>query len=281
MQHHDAMPAPTPHARSLWGQRFNTGLVVTAAVVALVWAVSLLRHGFSLWVPPMTVVLWACLVSVALLIEWAVLARSGRGVPHLPGPLAPLSGDRRVVGAMLVFLAAVTLLREGALAPSFVLAMNAYSTQSSHNTQESTSGRSQAMGPGTEARMAGSYVSCQVICQPSGAVCDQLQADLLCDNHRGPNTGGRSVVYAQVNVTHSGDPMCYVPLYKSASSRMDATADLNTARGGASAHQHLTITSTLEHTMTGMGSCYAFKEQVGRQHAQRVGASLNAIIRAN
>ncbi|MEL6182188.1 MAG: hypothetical protein AAFS10_24735, partial [Myxococcota bacterium] len=251
-----------------------------AGCVVVVWCVVLLNAGaFSAFAAGVAVVFWLCLVSVFLLLEWAVLALLGMGAPPLPGPLSSWSGSGWLMGGMIALLLVTTLLREGLLAPSFVLSLNWYSSSNHRNTQSNTQGSTNGFN-GDVARMRGSYLECEVFCD-DGTVCRAFKHHLACDNARGPNTEGLPVTSATIRLNHGGDPFCYTPLFKSTTLQAHVNADLSTAQGSASSHQSLSMTTQLDYTMTGIGSCHTFNSKLGALLAREVAGGLNDVIQGN
>ncbi len=257
------------------GRQLNQGVAAALAVGLLVWWAVVLGGAFTWVLVPVMLVVWLYLFCVVLLVEWGVARLRGGAPPTLPWRLAPFTGSKRALQVMVAVVVTVTLLREGLLAPDFVLTFEWNSASQNSKWQSNNSAQHQQRG-GPPIRLATRHVNCNVRCDPSGAVCSGFLRALHCDSHGlGAPTGAVSV---EVALRHPGEPFCYVPLYKSATLTSNVTLDAHAesrteGRWGTASH-NLGMTITTSQTATGFGSCHRFQEKLGRQAALEVAKNL-------
>ena len=96
----------------LWGYKLNTTMMTVVGVVVLL---QLSRFGgFSLFGVPVAALFSAYVVAIVILVEWAFLHLWARKVPHVPLLPRRLAGRKSVLVGLCLYLAFITLAREGA-----------------------------------------------------------------------------------------------------------------------------------------------------------------------
>lgn len=237
------------------------------------------------------------------------LAGALRTARKQPVPLAFGQWSARFVSAssqwkILLALGAVFFaLREGLLAPDFVVDWHSYRarrTQQSHNTVAVSGSTLGEMAPVT---FAGRELLCtSVQCSGGQTFCRSLEAHLPCSP--GPTAfdehPGAARLRLTVSVQFHGS--CWMPLVKSGTFQVLATAEMH-AYERRSKDGHLLgpghpidenakilvsnkalsfdENRTLEQAMTGAASCRAFQWAAGSVVAQETIASIRAAARNN
>ncbi len=260
-------------------RRFNRLLAAAlAGGLVLLWLLVAGAAAIDPLALPFLAIFWLYLVCIALLIEWAALRGRGQH-PELPfGPPA-WSGQRWTLRALIGFVALVTLLREGAFAPGLTYDIN---LQTSHRTltqNTTTSASSSAMDGAGQPRLAGTRVQCLVTCSPNTAMCEAFTRRFHCDEPDPTNAAPQAFLTG--TVSFGAEPFCYTPLYKSGRVPVTATLSLTTAIPGANASHSMNVTGDISQTMTGIGSCYTFRRQLGEQGAELLTQTINSYIQAN
>src|SRR5262245_44455164 len=119
-----------------WTRRFNQKLAAALGGVVLLCLIASGFSGFSFLLLPSGVLFWLYLVSLALLIETALLWR--RGVyPELPFGPETWRG-KFATFALLGFVVVFTLLREGVFAPDLEYNFDWYTNTSHYNYNTNT-----------------------------------------------------------------------------------------------------------------------------------------------
>lgn len=251
-----------------WGHKFNA-FVMGLLAVAVLGVVVNLGNPMLL---PFAAIFWAYAVATVFLIEWAVLhvrARKSPAIPFLPSRFA---GSRGLLIAMLTLVGIVTLLREGALAPDVVLTFNQYTTQS-HTNHQSTS-NSQRMG---NIRLAGRALQCQMDCSPQASTaCEAALAASSCREDQ-----SSEVAHVSVQIQLGPEPFCYTPLLKSGEIQFNAQASIHASGPGGSVSHNVQIHGTTDLEMTGVGSCYTFRQLLGREIGSKIASTLTEVLSNN
>jgi len=262
-----------------WGRRLNGGVAVALGLLMVVF---LLNAGLtSFLLVPMVVVLWAYLVAVFLLVEWAVLRVGDRGSPvrrHPELPLLPArwQGGRAALAVLVALVVVVTLSREGAFGDSLALGFWWTSSQTHASTQTQSSGFTRSIGDAT-VRLRGNYVACTTTCQPAGAFCEAFDEAFECDDDH-PDRSPTAAV-TNVGVTLGHDTSCpYVPLYKEADSRVNATLTLSATVPGADVTRNVNLTHHIDHEVTGFSSCRRVEQDLGRRAAVAVAGTVRDVM---
>lgn len=263
-------------SRPRWGKRFNSVAAVALAVFCIILFVSI---GPSLLTIPFIAVYWLYLLSMFIVAEWALLRLFRKGVPYLPLRLGRWSGKRIVLGLLIVFFLVVTVLREGALAPTFVYNVNWYGAHTTTQNNFNSNSVSTNMGQDGDLRLSGRYVDCTLItCTPASDVCDAFERNFNCDNHHPERTRSEPVASVSVHVQSGVDPFCYTPLSKSATHQFSADVTIHGSHGGSSVSHSMTINSTIDQSMSGIGSCFVFRGLVGREMSSIVARHINEFL---
>jgi hypothetical protein len=274
------MPAePDRESPPLWGLKFNRYLAGALALLMVIWLITVLEGRVHWIVFLMAPVFWAYFLGALLLIEWAVLRILKKGAPALPFVPAGWSGRRTTLIVMIVFVALVTVVREGALAPEFALNFNWYTADHRRSTTANTSGSSAHTGP--PIRFARRFVNCRLYCRPDGALCRSFKQSLRCDNHRTTPAAGQPVVNVDVTMHAADEPFCYTPLIKS--SVFQYTAMVRAWAGGPKGTKNasMNVTGSVDQQMYGFGSCYTFKRLVGKMAAIEVAGKIRWMLAKN
>lgn len=265
--------SPTPPR---WGKRFNLIAAIVLAIFCIVFHISI---GFSIPTIPIVVIFWLYLLALVIIAEWAMLRLFRKGVPSLPFKLERWSGRPIVLGILIVFVMLVTIVREGALAPAFTYNVNWY--RAHHNTQNdfTSNSNSTSMGQNGELRLAGRYVDCtSIICSPSSDLCDAFEREFNCDNHHPERPRTEPVASVTVNVQGDPAPFCYTPLSKSATYQFTADLNIHGSHLGSSVNHSMSINSTIDQSMNGLGSCFVFRGLLGHQMASIVARHINEFM---
>lgn len=252
----------------LWGKRFNKGVMALATLGLGIWLVRAAALGVAaLLLTPVAVLFWFYVVAIVILVEWAVLRLRKRGVPAIPGVPARFLGTRPLLVTLCVYVALMTMAREGDVV-----------TVSQYNTTTSTHIRT--VSSSQQFPFAGRPVVCDANCTPQGsAACAALLATMSCDEE---TSGGESTsVHAQINL--GPEPFCFVPLYKSGELRFDINATIHASDNatGAQTTRSLRVSGSAQLEMTGVGSCYTFRQVLGTTAGNHFVGALNDVLGNN
>lgn len=254
----------------LWGKRFNKGVMALATLGLGIWLVRAAALGVAaLLLTPVAVLFWFYVVAIVILIEWAVLRLQRRGVPAIPGVPARFLGTQPLLVTLCMYVALMTIAREGAF-----VTVSQYDTTT--NTQIRTVTSSQQFG---SVRFAGRPVVCNANCTPQGsAACTALLATISCDEE---TSGESASVHAQISL--GPEPFCFVPLYKSGELRFDINATIHASDNatGAQTTRSLHVSGSMQLEMTGVGSCYTFRQVLGTTAGNHFVGALNDVLRNN
>jgi hypothetical protein len=249
--------------------------------LVLVWFTEIRAWGHPTLFP-LAMVLWAYLLSGLLLVEWGVLRALRRGVPALPVGPDSWSGKRATLVTLLGVAGVVTLLREGALAPTFVLDMS-WSSTHTQSQRSATVTSSEMTLSGSPVRLAGRYVDCTGLLCGAGDLCGGFRARLHCDSDDAkrprPGYGARALVSG--TVSFPPDPFCYEPLYKKADVQFSGTITVGGSTLGASKSVFIDLNDSISEERTGLSSCYAFRRHMGAEAADLVADEINSALRNN
>lgn len=264
-----------------WTRRFNQMLAGGLSVALLLACVA---GAGSAALAPMALVFvpvfWIYLVSIVLLVEWALLARR-RSHPELPiGPPA-WNGRRGTLYVLVAIVVVVTLLREGAFAPRFTYVFNRYTSERTHHFDTHTGGTTTAVGDAAPTKLAGHYVECNVSCSPLGNLCDAFRSRFKCDNDHPDRPVRTPPVTVFGSVSFGSDPFCYTPLYKSGATDIHATLNIGVSAPEGTASHSFTLTGNITQSMSGIASCYTFSRLLGEEGANILANAVNQYIQAN
>ena len=226
-------------------------------------------------------IFWLYLTSIALLIEWAVLARHRRH-PELPFGPASWNGHRGTAFVLLGIVVAITLVREGAFSPYLTYDFSCYTTQRTLHYNTTTGGTSSTVGNAPPVRLAGQYIECLVSCSPSGStMCAAYSRRFSCDSDHPERPVRTPAVLVTGSVSFDSEPFCYTPLYKSGATTFHATLKVGISTPNGSANHSFMLTGNIAQQMTGIGSCSTFSRLMGEEGADAVAKALNQYIQAN
>ena len=261
-------------------RRFNR--LLAAALAGGLFLRWLLVAGTAAAIDPIALlfmaIFWLYFVCGALLIEWAILRRSGRH-PELPfGPPA-WSGQRWTLRVLVGFVVLVTLLREGAFAPDLTYDINLQTSHRTTTQNTTTSASSTAMDGAVQPRLAEARVQCLVTCSPNTAMCEAFTRRFRCDEPDPTSTAPAAILSG--TVSFGAEPFCYTPLYKSGRVPVIAMLSLDISTPSSRGSHSINLTGDIAQTMTGIGSCYTFRRQMGEQGAEMLAQALNDYIQAN
>jgi hypothetical protein len=270
---------------SVFGRKLNRGIAIALALVALAFVVDLVARGiFGPWTPLAVLVVWSYPLAAIFLVEWAWGRLHHRGVPAIPGLSDATCRRRGPWIALAGWVLLVTLAREGAFAPGFVLGVNWWNATDTWSGARNTS--SNGVTTGTEAPaqvFAGQPLSCTASCTSPGEVCETVVRELGCD----PDASTMRTGTFRITVE---DPWCYLPLRKQATLHVSLDGDLfasldadqRDAEGLPRWHIQrsvsLSIDGTLAGVMTGVSSCFAFRRHLGHELAGRLRDEINATL---
>ncbi len=259
------MTTASPTTSTRWGPRFNLALFIGLGLLCGAWFVRL-NSGLAIVLAPL---LYAFLASVALTVEVLVLRRRGK-VPALPGPLARLEPYLLKICVPVVIV--VTLLREGLLAPHFVLTLDWWNA--THYANSTWSGSTSFIGSGDAPRFAGRRLYCTLTCHGSDAVCTGIDQVITC------NEAGPAQVSIDIDV-QVDEPFCYLPLVKSTDGSFSASASISLATAGGSRSGSVQLNGHAGIDLQGVMSCRSFRLFYGREIGKRIAADIDGFLRQN
>lgn len=259
-----------------WGTRaFNRRLALAlGALVFGLLATGSLRLSLSAFF--FHGLFWLYLVGVALLVEWLVLWRTRRGAPELPLGPASWTGNRRVLAALVIWVAAFTLLREGALSPYAQVSFSRHrsTTLASREIQGQTS-------PNGPIAFAGRPARCAISCRGSNTLCSALRDQLRCAGDGLSPLNSRGAVVVSIDLSFGSAPFCYTPLVKSGTLTFEANVTASTASNGATKEGSLTLHGRVQQQMYGFASCREFTEAMAVAAASQTREALSEFLGQN
>jgi hypothetical protein len=127
----------------------------------------------------------------------------------------------------------------------------------------------------------GRYTDCQITCSGDSSLCSGFKSQLNCDNENSNIPSSPEKVYISGSVSFRSAPFCYTPLYKdgSASFQVNLNVNVNSPQAGKSGS--FTMDGSVEQTVMGFSSCYAFLEMMSQAAANQTAQALNQFIQAN
>lgn len=263
-----------PHQKPTWKR---SELLLPILAFPAIFTISLIaRPALSaLWV---TLLIW--LASAAVLFGgWNAIRRIRRE------PARGIPGTEKYVPAHLqwkIFLvlgAIFFALREGALAPDFVLSFHNYSLDQKLQTDWSSSSSTFSIGGAESTQIAGRTLFCAFPqCSGNDTVCRAFEAALPCTDI-GEDIPDDARATASISVTVRGSSTCMLPLVKSGTFRLDGSTGMS-ARSGTvdlesderapmvSASRSMSVTMELRQEMIGPSSCRTFEYEAGLHLAE-------------
>jgi len=268
-----AVARPAEPKRRTSGRRVSLAVGAALGVVCILWVAELGAGAL-----PMSLVwglvLWLFLACTAFVVA-AVIGRFAGFVPDLPGVPDGLNADRKLIAVAAAFVLLVTLAREGAFLPAFVLNLNWWDASHTVSRNSSSSSSSTSMGTG-EVFYAGRPLHCSLMCNGDEVGCAVFRAIVTCDD-REPEPGG---VLVSIMLTIP-EVSCYTPLAKSADVSYTAEVDLSVVDGMSRKSSGLSITGNVSQEMSGLASCYVFRQELAKVISREVTTQIDSHLAAN
>lgn len=243
--------------------------IATRGAVGVVWSLLMLPAGL----------IYAVYVTASILICATVVAHLRRRPPP-PVPLLPVRWQTHprtylVLGTCVVLL---TLLREGAFSPAWVLDYYAATTEE-RVTRSRSATHIATKGGNPSDVMAGRPVHCALECVHPGPSCQAVVASLSC--READPTPGMVMVRGTVSTGPELGLGCYWPLAKRSHVSLHAELELQlqTARTHTTAWFDADI--TLDSKSRGIQSCYHFRQMVAQELAEQLAKVIQAGLDEN
>jgi len=237
-------------------RRFVVGPRAVGAILAIGVVVSV---GFAVRLESAAGLLIGLYVGSVLLVA-RVVAMQALKAPHVLGFGAREVRGRAAIALPIVSFLVLSAIREGG---TFDLAWNKVRAERSSNTTSNSS------SSGAAPLLRGRPASCTMPTDGS-SITRGLNSFVQCAPAGAP-------IFVSIS-TSAHDAFCYTPLYKSATVGYSATIQIGASSPSGQIHATIAVTGTIVQTMTGIGSCRAFNEQVGREIGADLAAQINQFI---
>jgi hypothetical protein len=179
-------------------------------------------------------------------------------------------GPGLLAGAVAL-VGVVGLLREGVAEPALGLDLDWYTLQANTEVE-----REHRVRGAPSLGLEGTYVTCDVKCEPDGVACASFHRWLRCDDEMRPRPSVARTTEATVRVRGLGDPWCYMPLVTRVEAMPEVRVELESS-GKKGAHV-MRLEPRVRHTAYGFVACHTLRRRLGHGVAQVVAEQIQKEI---